>query len=319
MRDNQIFGFIKTTSEELSLLESVIEKDYYVTQVIHALSNTENEYFRLVFAGGTCLAKAHKIVNRMSEDVDFKIQFKKGNEILSKTRYLKELKQFRALIVSKLDIVDLTVGQPAVRNEGKYSRIEIGYNSAFPISTDLRPHILLEFTVSEIRLPGVNLKVRTLIEETLENVVIFAGPETLCTSINEAAIEKWVGLTRRVISIERGYHYDDKTLVRHIYDLNAIKHSDSINDDFFDLAKTIVTQDAAQFKNQHPEYSADPGKEIKRSLALLKNKPLWKERYQEFLETMVYDLSTALKYENAIHVLEQLSEEIIDSLCLEAA
>lgn len=49
--------------------EPVIEKDYYVTQVIHALSNIENKYFRLVFCGGTCLAKAHKVVQRNIESL----------------------------------------------------------------------------------------------------------------------------------------------------------------------------------------------------------------------------------------------------------
>jgi predicted nucleotidyltransferase component of viral defense system len=64
---------ISVTRQHIRLSEAVIEKDYYVTQAIHALSGIENEYFRLVFSGGTCLAKAHKIVKRMSEDVDFKI------------------------------------------------------------------------------------------------------------------------------------------------------------------------------------------------------------------------------------------------------
>ena len=50
------------------------------------------------------------------------------------------------------------------------------------------------------------------------------------------------------------------------------------------------------------------------SLALLKNKPLWKERYQEFIETMVYDNTTALEYKNAINILENISARVIDSL-----
>jgi predicted nucleotidyltransferase component of viral defense system len=47
---------IETTLLNIKLTGAVIEKDYYVTQVIHALSDIQNEYFRLVFAGGTCLA-----------------------------------------------------------------------------------------------------------------------------------------------------------------------------------------------------------------------------------------------------------------------
>lgn len=96
--DKKLRELISVTKPQVNLVENVIEKDYYVTQVIHALSDIENEYFRLIFAGGTCLAKAHKIVNRMSEDVDFKIQVKKGKgENFSKSRLIKELKEFKPI------------------------------------------------------------------------------------------------------------------------------------------------------------------------------------------------------------------------------
>ena len=151
LNKKDLIELISVTRQHINLNDAVIEKDYYVTQVIHAISDVENEYFRLVFCGGTCLAKAHRSADR-------------------------------------------------------------------------------------------------------------------------------------------------------------------INANFFTLAKAIVTNDAKQFKNQHPEYSTDPGAEIKQSLALLKNKPLWKERYQEFIETMVYDNTTTIEYKNAINILENISTKVIDSL-----
>ena len=65
---------------------------------------------------------------------------------------------------------------------------------------------------------------------------------------------------------------------------------------------------------QHPEYAADPSAEIKQSLALLKDKPLWKERYEEFIESMVYDSTNILPYDQAINVLEGISANVIKSL-----
>jgi len=50
-----------------------VEKDFYVTRLIHALSKIENINYSLHLQGGTCLAKAHKITERMSEDCDFRI------------------------------------------------------------------------------------------------------------------------------------------------------------------------------------------------------------------------------------------------------
>jgi len=107
MPDNFLLNKIKETSDVLDLHESIIEKDYYVTQLIQALSGVENEYFRLVFCGGTCLAKAHRIVQRMSEDVDFKIQRKPTTDDFSKSHMLKELKAFRQELQSKFSIPNL--------------------------------------------------------------------------------------------------------------------------------------------------------------------------------------------------------------------
>ncbi len=319
MLDNNLLKLIVSTAAILDLEDALIEKDYFVTQVIHALSEIENDSFLLVFAGGTCLAKGHKIIKRMSEDVDFKIHLKNITKSYSKSKLLKELKEFRTHLKSQLMVLGLDVGEPVVRNEGKYSQIEINYPSGFSLNSQLRPHVLLEFTVSNIRLRSENLHVRTLIEETLENTNIFPQRETQCISICETAIEKWVGLTRRVMAIERGYHSDDKTLIRHVYDLNAIQALGKINTDFFLLAPEIVNYDMNQFKNQYIEYSENPSAEIRQSISILKNKPLWKQRYNEFIETMVYAQTDALKYENAIEFLEDISTRILDSLSVEMA
>lgn len=307
----QLQELVSLASEKLGIRYPVIiEKDYYVTRVIHAISGLENEYFRLIFAGGTCLAKAHKIVKRMSEDVDFKIQTKEAAKIFTQSRLLRELKKFRSQIMSALILPDLAVGQTAVRNGGRYLRVDLNYHSLFSASETLRPHLLLEFTLSNIRLSTDELSVDTLIESTLDIEPIFEPKPISCISVQETAIEKWVGLTRRVAAIQREYHRDDSTLVRHIYDLNAIKDADKINGAFFDLAKNIIDQDAKQFSSQHPEYSANPVDEIFQSLNILKKGELWKKRYQNFIDAMVYDRNVR-NYDSAIESLENMSKKIV--------
>jgi predicted nucleotidyltransferase component of viral defense system len=304
---------IETTLLNIKLTGAVIEKDCYVTQVIHALSGIQNEYFRLVFAGGTCLAKAHRIVNRMSEDIDFKIQIK-NNQNFSRSRLVKELKEFREQIKSLLVITGFATIENVARNEGKYQRVILKYPHTYPISPTLRPDLLLEFTLSDIRLSIEDLSVKTIIEDVQKEITLFTPPLTPCISVDETAIEKWVGLTRRVIAIERKYDPDDNALVRHIYDLNSIIEAGLINANFFTLANAIVSSDAKQFKNKHPEYSVNPGAEIRESLSLLKNKPIWKEHYQKFLSDMVYDSSTAIGYEKALTAIEDISARVIDTL-----
>lgn len=314
MLDKDILREINKTVDALGLDASTIEKDYYVTQIIHALSDLENEYFRLVFCGGTCLAKAHQVVQRMSEDVDFKIEKKPATADFSKSHMLKELKAFRIELQSKLNIPHLIASEPVVRNEGKYSRIELTYPSVFTINDNLRPHILFEFTLSNIRCDVVTRSVKTLMEETIPELVLFPDRATLCVHVHETAIEKWVGLTRRIIAIERGSHHDDRSLIRHVYDLNAIELAEPIPDNFLMLAKDIVLTDAQQFKNQNPEYAANPAEEINRSLDLLLTKPIWRERYYDFIENMVFNPNLAADYDKAINVISGLSKKVISYL-----
>ena len=311
----QLKELVSIASEKLNIqYPAIIEKDYYVTYIIHSLSGVENEFFRLIFAGGTCLAKAYKIAKRMSEDIDFKIQLKNTNETFSKSRLLKELKKFRTQIMSSLKLPGLTINDSIVRNEGQYLRVELIYPALFTASDALRPHLLLEFTLSDVRLSTENLTINTIIEDVIEIAAIFSPSSICCISADETAIEKWVGLTRRIAAIERKSHYDDPTLVRHIYDLNAIRQADRINDIFFNLAKAIINYDAKQFKNQHPEYFNDPGTEIRQSLEVLKSKVLWKERYQKFIDAMVYDKTATTNYDNAILLLENISIKVIETL-----
>jgi hypothetical protein len=51
----------------------LVEKDLNVVRAIRAVTSIDAAPFALIFGGGTALARAHRLVRRMSEDVDFKI------------------------------------------------------------------------------------------------------------------------------------------------------------------------------------------------------------------------------------------------------
>ncbi len=126
----------------------------------------------------------------------------------------------------------------------------------------------------------------------------------------ETSIEKWVALTRKIIAIERGYYHDDPSLIRHVYDLTAINNQNLIADKFYDLAISVIYTDAKQFKHQHPEYAVDPCAEIKNSLQILKEDPLWLERYAHFLESMVFGTTETPTYQESIMAIENVSKNV---------
>lgn len=53
--------------------ESFVEKDWLVTQVIRTIRGINQDGFEVVFSGGTALSKAHNLLFRFSEDVDFRL------------------------------------------------------------------------------------------------------------------------------------------------------------------------------------------------------------------------------------------------------
>ena len=58
MLDDLLEEQIQETNMVLGLAPTVIHKDYFVTKVLHILTEVENIDYRLVFQGGTCLSKA---------------------------------------------------------------------------------------------------------------------------------------------------------------------------------------------------------------------------------------------------------------------
>lgn len=81
------------------------EKDIHITELLKGLSELQvsHDHFsdlntrggeltrhdvgiQLVFAGGTCLSKAHGLINRMSEDIDIKVLLSPTPKPLKKGR-----------------------------------------------------------------------------------------------------------------------------------------------------------------------------------------------------------------------------------------
>ena len=79
----------------------LVEKDWHVSRAMQAISQVDSGIFRLVFAGGTCLARAHKLVQRMSEDVDFKVVLR-GAAPSSANQLRKELGSLRDRVTAGL-------------------------------------------------------------------------------------------------------------------------------------------------------------------------------------------------------------------------
>lgn len=224
----------------------LVEKDWHVIRAMQAISQVDAGIFRLVFAGGTCLARAHKLVQRMSEDVDFKVVLR-GAAPTSANQWRKELGGLRDRVTAGLqaagfDIDPANTAQVKSRDANRYTVYNLTAGPAGTHAAPLRASLLIELNHTQLRLPTVRLPVASFIAEAFSRPPEIAGID--CASVSETAAEKLVSLTRRTaMEIAGVSRAPDPTLVRHIHDLHRVrKHIDRAV--VVALARTISVQDA---------------------------------------------------------------------------
>jgi hypothetical protein len=288
---------------------ALVEKDFYVVKALAAIAAVETEALplRLVFGGGTALSRAHRLVRRMSEDIDLRI-------VADNNRSARgALRRLRTKITEALLGVGFNFdpGDPAYRKSGNESRYTIYRLPYEPVTTGegaLRPEIQIETAVWPLRRPAVELPVISFMAEGLQRPPEVAKIE--CVSILETAADKFVGLTRRAGAELAGLDEPDPTLVRHLHDLHALReHYDAA--EVAALAREVMLADAEAYGNQFPAYREDPMRETLQAVEGLATDAGYARQYEEFQRLMVY--GSPIEYAGSIGTLKELAQRLADT------
>lgn len=276
-----------------------LEKDYHVVSAIRVLANIpKNKHFNLVFCGGTCLSKAYGILERMSEDVDFKVVPTADGAALTKSELRNKLSKFRAEIIEALGGAGFGSENIAkrVRDEGKYTALTIGYESLFEKAESLRSELMIELNFTEMANPSDKREIGLLYEK-LADLKNSSPLSIACVSMREAFAEKLISFPRRLaLHMGRTDPEDaskwDKALVRHLYDIHLIKSKHpEIEGDPIALSQvllSVIEKDAADFANQHDGFLADPKGELLKAMEHAKSNSEIRVQYDSFVRDMVY-------------------------------
>jgi predicted nucleotidyltransferase component of viral defense system len=272
---------------------ALVEKDFQVVRALAVLAALDTGPVRLVFGGGTALSRAHKLIRRMSEDIDFKIVAE--GEISRGT-----LRTLRAQVTDALRAAGFAFDPDnpehrLSRNETRYTLYRLPYAPLSRGEGALRPEIKVELAAWPLRRPSEQRTVASFVAEAFTRAPEVPG--IACVAIAETAAEKFVALTRRVAAAARGGEAWDSTVIRHVYDLHMARGAYDASE-AARLVRDIMPQDAAMFGNQFPDYRENPEAATRAALSALLAGGEFAAQYEQFCDFMVYgdrvDYATAM-------------------------
>lgn len=297
----------KSIFEDVSLETGVaapfVEKDWFVTQVISILSDIKSSGYEIVFSGGTALSKAHGLLQRFSEDIDFRI--------LTDNTSRKALSAYKNIVVERLQECGFSIEdhQIKARDGNKYFSIDLDYETRFERSDALRPHVQIELTARNIQLPAIYLPVYSFVSK-------LSGQEPEISNIGcidpvESAADKLSALAWRIPDRVRGDEYDDPAVVRHLHDLAVLKAVALKSDIFPELVLSSMSHDDRRSKNNPDFAGLAVAAKFKQMFDVLEKDDEYQREYEQFVKGVSYALEENIpSYEQALDAVRALADAV---------
>ncbi len=293
---------IQDISSELGIDPSFIEKDWYAVQLLALISELQSSRdIEIVFSGGTSLSKGYGLIKRFSEDLDFILTIPEGSSLSVGQR-----RAFRRQMVSAIQSDErFSIDEAKVLrgDSHRFFKIPIQYSRIFDGSF-LRPHLQLEMTFMELKMPVKNRRIRSIVSEVAQTE---AELEMNCVSAIETAGDKLSALTWRILVRDRADEKDDPTIIRHLHDLAALENiiTDAEND-FVSSAKVSLQRDQAH-RGGNIIADMSVADRLANALKILKQDGLYQKEYDQFVASMSYAADQELiSFEEAIQALERI-------------
>jgi predicted nucleotidyltransferase component of viral defense system len=286
--DKDIFNqAIRGASEYFKIEPSLVEKDYFVTLVLHELAKKVDG---LLFKGGTSLSKCYKIIDRFSEDID--ITLDSENLTQSKKQKLKYI------IVDVCNELRLNlINESETRSRRDYNKYVIEYPITYG-SSAVAPQLLIETVFIQKAYPSEIKQANSLIGEWLIEIG------------NTKAVEMYelYPFDIRVQTLERtlvdkvfalcDYFMEGKIQKRsrHIYDISRLLTLIKLDSNL----KVLVGEVREERKSGKLCYSAQDGVHVPDILAKIIETEVYKRDYIENTQKLLFK---QVSYDDAIKAI----------------
>jgi hypothetical protein len=229
---------IDQVSYSTSLPTNAIEKDWWVTQTLKAISLLKHSG-KMVFKGGTSLSKGWDVIRRFSEDIDIaldqslfgvsqnptkkqitKLRVEAGKYI--STEFLNEIKvKFSDSGIN--DEISIKLVEAGSDTDPRI--IEIVYDPLFQQSDYLKPAVKIEIGVRSLIEPNEMRVMNSIISSAMNNIISLEEPFSIATVRPEKTFLEKIFLLHEEFKKGIGKIRTDR-LSRHLYDLEKIMDLD---------------------------------------------------------------------------------------------
>jgi predicted nucleotidyltransferase component of viral defense system len=195
---------VNFTASKTGFNPRLIEKDYFCTVLLAYLF--ERGGGRLVFKGGTCLAKVHAGFYRLSEDLDFTIPSPVNASRKQRSQAVAAAKKAVSDVADSIPAMKCTEPLTGANNSTQYNGM-VAYESP---TTGQREGILVDISVREpLLLPSVKGQASTLLLDPIGGDAMIPAVEVDCIGMTEAMAEKFrAALSRQEVAIRDFYDLD---------------------------------------------------------------------------------------------------------------
>ncbi len=241
-RLDELEVYVTRVAEATGIPPAHLEKDFWVTEVLRGASNASGATgCSVIFKGGTSLSKAHRIIERFSEDVDLVVVLPEGG----KSAKDSTLKTFVAAAESTTG-VEGTV-DPSSATKGVKRTATFAYPTTH--SSALKPGVLMELSTRGGALPYRRLPIQSLISEHAAAVDLPIDFKE-AAPVNLLVLKPVRTLAEKLILLHHAAIEGDTqrraATARHYYDVDRLLHDDDVLSDLrsspIDLLAREVTE-----------------------------------------------------------------------------
>jgi hypothetical protein len=204
----------------LGLRESIIEKDYFVTEALRVIDQTAGA--QVIFKGGTSLSKGWGLIRRFSEDIDIFLDPTMFNPPLGKNAINRALKDLRQAIERHPALTFVAEDSQTIGGFGRNDRF--AYPQRFAGAGDIRNRVFVEAGTASGREPTELVALQSYIGRFLaeSGATLGAedeGPFTMrLLHFRRTFVEKMFAIHAKVEAFKRE-RQPIGSYARHYYDL----------------------------------------------------------------------------------------------------